>query len=102
MSTLTNSIHGTVMVADTLDEMVKKVNETGSYFFTDETMEFFRTTALELIGGVVVVGMDENCPTDLMLYWARVFAPDGDWYNVAHADTHDKIVRRAQEYIDRM
>ena len=102
MSTLTNSSHGTVMVAETIDEMVERVNETGSFFFSSETMGFFGTTDLELVGGVVVVGKDANSPSSLMLYWARVFLPDGEWQNIAHADTHDKIVRRARDYIDRM
>lgn len=89
--------HGQIMGSLTVREVKEAVTRTGSYFFSTDTMRWFGTRNLAMVGGLVMVGFDSKAPDGVDAYWGRVFTASGSAEKVVSASTRRSAVSQARK-----
>lgn len=82
-----------LLTAGTAAAMMRKVRMTRSHFFDPDTMRWFGTTDVTLVGGCVVVATDSNAPKGYPRHWAAVFRDDGEVIRLAHSTSRARVER---------
>jgi len=91
MFTLEGTPFGEIVGTFGPDEMVRVVSATDSHFFDRDTMRWFGTRNLEMVGSYVMIAVDTKAPEGYPRYWARVFRVDGSSEKIAEAHTRRGI-----------